>query len=72
MLDINFIRNNRELVQHAIDQRLYKNINLDKLFELDDQRKATLQEVESLRKERNQNTNSMKGQKPCWDRKSVV
>ena len=64
MLDINFIRNNRELVQHAIDQRLYKNINLDKLFELDDQRKATLQEVESLRKERNQNTSSMKGQKP--------
>lgn len=64
MLDINFIRNNRELVQHAIDQRLYKNINLDKLFALDDQRKATLQEVESLRKERNQNANSMKGQKP--------
>ena len=64
MLDINFIRNNRELVQYAIDQRLYKNINLDKLFALDDQRKATLQEVESLRKERNQNTNSMKGQKP--------
>ena len=67
MLDINFIRNNRELVQHAIDQRLYKNINLDKLFALDDQRKATLQEVESLRKERNQNTNSMKGQKPSTE-----
>lgn len=64
MLDINFIRANRELVQHSINEKMYKNIDLDKLFALDDQRKSTLQEVESLRKERNQNTESMKGGKP--------
>ena len=50
MLDINFIRANRELVQHSINEKMYKNIDLDKLFALDDQRKSTLQEVESLRK----------------------
>ena len=64
MLDINFIRANRELVQHSINEKMYKNIDLDKLFTLDDQRKSTLQEVEALRKERNQNTESMKGGKP--------
>ena len=64
MLDINFIRANRELVQHSINEKMYKNIDLDKLFALDDQRKSTLQEVEALRKERNKNTDSMKGIKP--------
>ena len=64
MLDINFIRANRELVQHSITEKMYKNVDLDKLLALDDARKATLQQVENLRKERNQNTDSMKGIKP--------
>jgi len=64
MLDINFIRANRELVQHSITEKMYKNVDLDKLLALDDTRKATLQQVENLRKERNQNTDSMKGSKP--------
>ena len=67
MLDINFIRANRDLVQHSITEKMYKNIDLDRLIALDDQRKATLQKVEALRKERNQNTDSMKGQKPSTE-----
>ena len=59
MLDINFIRANRELVQHSITEKMYKNVDLDKLLALDDTRKATLQQVENLRKERNQNTDRL-------------
>ena len=64
MLDINFIRNNKELVEHSIKEKMYKNINLDEILILDDQRKALLQQVEALRKERNDNTAKMKNGKP--------
>ena len=46
MLDINFIRNNKELVEHSIKEKMYKNVNLDEILALDDQRKALLQQVE--------------------------
>lgn len=64
MLDINFIRNNKELVEHSIKEKMYKNINLDEILALDDKRKALLQQVEALRKERNDNTAKMKNGKP--------
>ena len=64
MLDINFIRNNKELVEHSIKEKMYKNVNLDEILALDDQRKALLQQVETLRKERNDNTAKMKNGKP--------
>ena len=64
MLDINFIRNNKELVEHSIKEKMYKNVNLDGILALDDQRKALLQQVEALRKERNDNTAKMKNGKP--------
>ena len=64
MLDINFIRNNKELVEHSIKEKMYKNVNLDEILALDDQRKAFLQQVEALRKERNDNTAKMKNGKP--------
>ena len=64
MLDINFIRNNKELVEHSIKEKMYKNVNLDEILTLDDQRKALLQQVEVLRKERNDNTAKMKNGKP--------
>ena len=64
MLDINFIRNNKELVEHSIKEKMYKNVNLDEVLALDDQRKALLQQVETLRKERNDNTAKMKNGKP--------
>ena len=43
---------------------MYKNVNLDEILALDDQRKALLQQVEALRKERNDNTAKMKNGKP--------
>ena len=64
MLDINFIRNNKELVEHSIKEKMYKNVNLDEILALVDQRKALLQQVEALRKERNDNTAKMKNGKP--------
>ena len=64
MLDINFIRNNKTLVEHSIKEKMYKNINLDEILTLDDQRKTLLQQVEALRKERNDNTAKMKNGKP--------
>ena len=64
MLDINFIRNNKELVEHSIKEKMYKNVNLDEILALDDQRKALLQQVEALRKERNDNTAKMKNGTP--------
>ena len=64
MLDINFIRNNKKLVEHSIKEKMYKNVNLDEILALDDQRKALLQQVEVLRKERNDNTAKMKNGKP--------
>ena len=64
MLDINFIRNNKELVEHSIKEKMYKNVNLDEILALDDQRKVLLQQVEVLRKERNDNTAKMKNGKP--------
>ena len=64
MLDINFIRNNKELVEHSIKEKMYKNVNLDEILTLDDQRKTLLQQVEALRKERNDNTAKMKNGKP--------
>ena len=64
MLDINFIRNNKELVEHSIKEKMYKNVNLDEILALDDQRKALLQQVEVLRKERNDNTAKTKNGKP--------
>ena len=64
MLDINFIRNNKELIEHSIKEKMYKNVNLDEILALDDQRKALLQQVEALRKERNDNTAKMKNGKP--------
>ena len=64
MLDINFIRNNKELVEYSIKEKMYKNVNLDEILALDDQRKVLLQQVEALRKERNDNTAKMKNGKP--------
>ena len=64
MLDINFIRNNKGLVEHSIKEKMYKNVNLDEILALDDKRKALLQQVEALRKKRNDNTAKMKNGKP--------
>ena len=64
MLDINFIRNNKELVEKSAKEKNYKGVKIDEVIKLDDERKAILQDVETLRKERNETAAKMKGGKP--------
>ncbi len=66
MLDIQFIRDNRDLV---IRKALEKQINTDipKLLELDGKRRELLQVVETLRARRNDNADKMKGGQPSQD-----
>lgn len=64
MLDINFIRSHRNLVQHSIREKGYQNINLDQLLSLDDDRKSQLQQVEQLRTKRNTIAAKMKDGQP--------
>ena len=63
MLDINFVRNNAEVVKKAIKDKGY-DINLDQILSLDADRKALAQEVDALRQERNKISAQMKGGKP--------
>lgn len=63
MLDINFIRENPDLVEHSAKEKGYK-INIKDILDLDNRRKSSLQEVETLRRERNEIAAQMKGGKP--------
>jgi len=54
MLDIKFIRENKEKVVDGLKKRLFKDLSLvDKVLELDDERKSLLLEIEELRAKRN-------------------
>ncbi len=63
MLDIQFIRENAELVQTKSEQKGYK-VNVKELLELDSERRTQLTAIEELRARRNTLTAEMKGQKP--------
>ena len=63
MLDINFIRANRQKVEDAIHNKVY-NIDLDEILRLDDERKELSREIDELRQERNKISAQMKGGKP--------
>src|SRR3990172_5920552 len=52
MLDIKFIRNNLDFVRRKMAERGTA-VNLDDFIDLDAKRRALLQEVETLRSERN-------------------
>ena len=52
MLDLKFIRENREKVQEMLKNR-NNDLNLDEFFQLDDQRREILGEVELLKQRRN-------------------
>jgi seryl-tRNA synthetase len=64
MLDIQFIRENAELVQRKAHEKGYKNVDVQALLGVDEQRRGQLTAVEELRAQRNALTDSMKGQKP--------
>ncbi|PIT88791.1 MAG: serine--tRNA ligase [Candidatus Magasanikbacteria bacterium CG10_big_fil_rev_8_21_14_0_10_36_32] len=65
MLDIKFIRENKELVRKNCADRRVK-IDLDKLFDLDERRRSNLQEIEELRATRNKASSGKEG-KPSAD-----
>lgn len=66
MLDIQFIRENADLVQRKSEEKGYK-VHVSKLLEVDAERRAQLTEVEELRAQRNALTDEMKGQKPSTE-----
>lgn len=63
MLDVKFIRENLELVEKSTKEKGYK-IDVSEVLKLDDERKAILAEVETLRARRNEIAGQMKGGKP--------
>lgn len=67
MLDIQFIRDNAELVQRKSEEKGYRQVAIDRLLQIDERRRGLLTEVEDLRAQRNALTASMKGSKPTPD-----
>jgi seryl-tRNA synthetase len=64
MLDIKFIRENKDKVQEASKNKNI-DLNLDKLLELDDKRKDFLQKSEDLRAQRNELAQASQEGKPA-------
>ena len=63
MIDIQFARDNAELVQRKSEEKGYK-VDVQKLLEVDTERRAQLTVIEELRARRNALTVEMKGAKP--------
>jgi seryl-tRNA synthetase len=52
MLDIDFIRNNQEVIKEAVEKR-GADVDIDRLLEVDDSRRERIQEVDTLREKQN-------------------
>ena len=63
MLDIQFIRDNPDLVAEKAKQKGYP-VDIPKLLDLDAQRRGKLSQIEELRKRRNKQATELKGQRP--------
>lgn len=63
MLDIQFIRENPELVQEKSKQKGY-DVDIQQLLGFDTKRREMQQQIDALRRERNEIADSMKGGKP--------
>ena len=63
MIDIQFIRDNAELVAEKSKQKGYK-VDISALLDQDEQRRKLLTQVEALRQQRNEISDAAKGQKP--------
>ncbi len=66
MLDIKFIKENKSKVIEAAKNKKVE-INLERLFELDDERKKVLARIEDLRNEKNRQADSFKSAKPSGE-----
>ncbi|HUY84953.1 MAG TPA: serine--tRNA ligase [Candidatus Dormibacteraeota bacterium] len=63
MLDIQFVRDNAELVAKKSKQKGY-DVDVEQLLGFDRERRELLQQVEDLRRQRNELSSQTKGQKP--------
>lgn len=66
MLDIQFIRDNAELVQEKALQKQSK-VNIGELLKLDNERRELVGRIEALRAERNQLADALKGGSPTQE-----
>lgn len=66
MLDIQFIRDNANLVQEKSQQKGYQ-VEITRLLDVDNQRRKLGQQVDELRQQRNIHAESTKGQQPNDD-----
>ena len=64
MLDVNYIREHLAEVKKSTKEKGYKT-DVDAILKIDDERKSLLQEVEKMRKDRNDIAAQMKGGKPA-------
>jgi seryl-tRNA synthetase len=63
MLDIQFIRDNPELVKEKSAQKTYP-VDIDQLLELDAERRSKLTQIEELRRRRNEQAAELKNGRP--------
>jgi seryl-tRNA synthetase len=63
MLDIQFIRDNPELVKEKSAQKGYA-VDVRQLLEIDGQRKTRMIQIDELRRRRNEQANQLKSQRP--------
>ncbi|MDZ7611765.1 MAG: serine--tRNA ligase [Candidatus Moranbacteria bacterium] len=66
MLDINFIRENKEAVAEAVKNKKI-DLNLDQLLEIDEKRRKIIVELDKARAERKELAKSAKGEKPTQE-----
>lgn len=71
MLDIKFIRENKEAIKKTIKNK-HIDLDLDKLLGLDEKRLDLLKEMEKLQAEKNELNNSMKKAKNTEERKGLI
>lgn len=71
MLDIKFIRENIDLVKLGAKKK-HIEIDLDKLIEIDDKRRALLTEVETMRAEQNKVSDAIGGNAAPEDRSRLI
>lgn len=71
MLDINFIRGNKDIVKDAARKK-HTDVDIDALIELDDKRRALLQAIEAKRKEQNDASKKIASATSPEDRKKMI
>jgi len=71
MLDIKFIRENPEIVKDAVKKKAMK-VDIDRILELDKERRDILQIVEKLRAEQNRASHAISAEKDEKEKKGLI